>query len=74
MWQQIIGDLNSVRTHFSDIEDIEDIEKALRKFTLELVTPAVETMGWEFQESEGLLTRQLRGLLITTAGLAGHQG
>lgn len=56
----------------SIFSDIDDISAALKKFTLKLVTPAVEKIGWEFKQGEGFLTGQLRVSLITAAGLAGH--
>ena len=49
------------------------ISAALKKFTLQLVTPAVTKVGWEFRPHEDYLTAQLRPLLIETAGLAGNQ-
>lgn len=46
----------------------------MRKFTLKLVTPAVERLGWEFAPDEDYLTGQLRALLIAQAGRSGHEG
>ena len=48
--------------------------KGLKKFTLDLVSPAVEKIGWEFKPDDDLPTIQLRSLLISTAGGAGHEG
>jgi hypothetical protein len=52
---------------------VPEISEGLRKFTLEFVTPAVEKIGWEFAPGEDLLTGQLRSLLISNAGAAGHE-
>jgi len=46
----------------------------LKKFQIKLVSAAAEKIGWNFPEGEGLLTGQLRTLLITQAGLSGHEG
>ena len=61
--------MGSVRSVFAENEVIAH---ALKSFTLKLVTGAVEKIGWEFEPNEGLLIGQLRSLLITTAGGAGH--
>lgn len=45
----------------------------LKRFALKLVSPAVEKIGWEFNTGEDYLTAQLRKLLITMAGNAGHK-
>ncbi|KAF2156223.1 hypothetical protein K461DRAFT_275341 [Myriangium duriaei CBS 260.36] len=70
VWSEILGSLGSIRSIFSDDAQIAE---GLRKFTLKLVTPATEKIGWEFSSSEDYLTGQLRALLIASAGLAGHQ-
>jgi len=53
---------------------VDDVSKALKKFMLKLVTPAVEKIGWEFKDGENYLTGQLRVLLIGAAGVAGYEG
>lgn len=70
VWQQIITALGNVRSIFGDIKDISD---GLRAFTLKLLEPAVQKIGWEFAPDEDLLKGQLRALLIAHAGIAGHQ-
>ncbi|KIV98469.1 uncharacterized protein PV09_09722 [Verruconis gallopava] len=70
VWQQIITALGNIRSIFSDVQDISN---GLRIFTLKLLTPAVEKIGWEFAPNEDLLTGQLRALLIAQAGMSGHQ-
>lgn len=71
VWSQVVSSLANVRSIFSDNETIA---KGLRDFTLQLVSPAAEKVGWEFAPKEDFLTGQLRSLLISTAGGAGHQG
>jgi len=44
----------------------------LKKYSLKLITPAVEKVGWEFKEGESYLVGQLRAALILSAGLIGH--
>ena len=64
----------TTRSPRSIFADDERLEKGLQKFTLKLVTPATEKIGWEFNTNEDFLTGQLRALLLSTAGGAGHQG
>lgn len=71
VWQQIILTLGNVRSIFSENEEIS---KALRLLTRKLVTPATDKVGWEFAENEDFLKGQLRALLTSAAGLAGHEG
>ncbi len=66
----MIGSLASVRSVFADVEPVAN---GLKKFTLRLVSPATERIGWNFATNEDFLTGQLRALLITAAGGAGHQ-
>jgi aminopeptidase N len=71
VWQQILNSLNTIRTNFAEISTIVE---GLRALTLKLLSPAVEKIGWEFEEHEDFLTGQLRSLLISQAGSAGHDG
>lgn len=70
VWSQILTNMSNIRNVYADIPDVS---KGLKKFTLDLVTPAVEKIGWEFKEGEGFLQVQLRVLLIAAAGLVGHK-
>ncbi len=70
VWSQMAGSLANVRSIFAEPEPVAN---GLRKFTLQLVSPATEKIGWEFATNEDFLTGQLRALLISTAGGAGHQ-
>lgn len=47
--------------------------EGLKKFTLKLVSPTVQRLGWEFSPNEDYLTSQLRKLIIAMAGTAGHE-
>lgn len=71
VWSQIISSLSSVRLVFAENKKVSD---ALKAFTLKLVTPAYERLGWQERDDEPPLTKRLRTLIITTAGMAGHQG
>ncbi|KAF2203294.1 hypothetical protein GQ43DRAFT_479165 [Delitschia confertaspora ATCC 74209] len=71
VWSQVLTNLSNIRNVFADIPDIS---KALTKFSLNLITPAVEKIGWDFKEGEGFLDVQLRVALIMSAGLVGHKG
>jgi aminopeptidase N len=70
VWQQIVVSLNNVKSIFAEYEDVSE---GLRKYTLKLITPTVEKLGWEFAPDEDLLTGRLRALLISNAGTAGHE-
>lgn len=70
MWSQITNALAKIRSIFAENEEIST---GLTKFTLKLVAAATEKIGWEFRPKEDFPTGQLRALLITTAGNAGHQ-
>ncbi|KAF2146106.1 uncharacterized protein K452DRAFT_324140 [Aplosporella prunicola CBS 121167] len=71
VWQQILIALGNIRSIFS--ED-DEISKGLKLLARKLVTPATEEIGWEYADNEDYLTGQLRALLISAAGLAGHEG
>ncbi|KAF1811011.1 hypothetical protein P152DRAFT_438711 [Eremomyces bilateralis CBS 781.70] len=71
VWSRILTSLGNVRTVFADIPDISE---GLRKFTLKLVSQAAEKVGWDCLPNDELLTLQLRALLISSAGRAGHEG
>ena len=71
VWSQIVGSLANIRSVFADNEEIS---AALKTYTLRLVSAATEKIGWEFEPKEDFLTGQLRALLISTAGSAGHKG
>lgn len=70
VWSQITNSLANIRSIFAENEDIS---VGLAKFTLKLVAAATEKIGWDFGPNEDFLTGQLRALLVTTAGNAGHQ-
>ncbi|KAL8660145.1 MAG: hypothetical protein Q9226_000051 [Calogaya cf. arnoldii] len=69
VWSQMIASLTNVRSIFADNEAVAN---GLREFTLKLVSPATDNIGWEPTANEDYLTGQLRALLISTAGGAGH--
>ncbi|KAK8212744.1 peptidase family M1-domain-containing protein [Phyllosticta capitalensis] len=69
--QSIIQGLGDIRSIFS--EGDQELADGLRVFHRSVVTPAAEFVGWEFAENEDFLTGQLRALLISSAGLAGHE-
>lgn len=71
VWSQISSSLANLRSVFSSDESVA---ASLKTFTLKLVSPAAERIGWEFKPGEDYLTGQLRKLLIAMAGNAGHDG
>ncbi|WEW56333.1 hypothetical protein PRK78_001776 [Emydomyces testavorans] len=70
VWMQLVTSLSYIRSVFAANEDIAT---GLKSFVRKLVTPAVEQIGWEFKPNEDYLTGQLRQLLISAAGHAGHE-
>jgi hypothetical protein len=70
VWSQILASLADLRSIFADNEAVA---AGLKNFTLQLIAPAVDKIGWKFPAGEDYLTGQLRPLLITVAGGAGHE-
>lgn len=70
VWQQILTSLGTVKSVFAEDETVSN---GLKAFTLKLVSPAVQKIGWEFAADEDFLTGQLRALLLSTAGANGHE-
>lgn len=70
VWQQILTSLATVKSVFAEDEAVSD---GLKAFTLKLISPAVQKIGWEFAAHEDYLTGQLRALLIGSAGANGHE-
>jgi hypothetical protein len=70
VWSQVLSALGTVKSVFSEHSEVSE---SLKKFTLKLISPAVEKIGWESFPSDDFLTSQLRALLILTAGLSGHE-
>jgi aminopeptidase N len=71
VWSRILGSLGTVKSVFSEDEVISN---ALKRFTLKLITPAVDNIGWESSQEEDFLTSQLRPALLLSAGINGHAG
>jgi hypothetical protein len=70
VWSQILNSLGTVKSIFSDNEEISE---GLKRFTLKLITPAVEKIGIEQKPGDDFLASQLRSLLVLSAGLSGHE-
>ncbi|KAK5163609.1 uncharacterized protein LTR77_010558 [Saxophila tyrrhenica] len=70
VWSEVLSSLAKVRSTFSSDEQVSE---GLRKYSLKLTTDAVEKIGWDFQAKDDYLTGQLRALLLSSAGLAGHE-
>ena len=70
VWAQVASSLSKVKQVFAENKEVSN---GLKKFTLKLVTPATEAVGWEFSKDEEWLTGQLRKLLIGLAANSGHE-
>ncbi|KAL8690302.1 MAG: hypothetical protein Q9218_004222 [Villophora microphyllina] len=71
VWSQMVASLGNIRSVFAENKAVAD---GLKTFMLKLVSQATENIGWDFKAEEDYLTGQLRALLISTAGGAGHAG
>lgn len=69
VWSQIRSSLAKCRSVFASNQKVAE---GLKRFSLKLVSPAAEKIGWEFEEGDDYLTVQLRRLLLAMAGDAGH--
>jgi len=70
VWSQMSSSLSKVRAVFSTNKEVS---AGLKKFSLRLVSPAAEKIGWEFPEGEDWLTSQSRKLLLSMAANSGHE-
>lgn len=71
VWSAISSSLAKVRAVFSSNKEIAN---GLKKFSLKLVTPRAEAIGWNYPKDEDWLTGQSRKLLLALAAGAGHEG
>ena len=71
VWAQIANSTSKVRAVFSTNPQVFD---GLNKFLLKLVSPAADSVGWEFSKDEDWLTGQKRKLLLGLAASAKHEG
>jgi aminopeptidase N len=71
VWSEVLKSLGSIRRIFSSNEQVA---AGLRAYTLKLVSQALDKVGWELRPHDDYLIGQLRALLISTAGLQGHEG
>ena len=71
VWSEVLSSLGNIRSIFAEDATVSE---GLRQYALKLVSKATDKVGWEFDAKDDFLTGQLRALLITTAGMAGHQG
>ncbi|KAF2163316.1 hypothetical protein M409DRAFT_68591 [Zasmidium cellare ATCC 36951] len=62
--------LDRVQSIFSDDEDISD---ALDDFTQDIFGQAALDLGWTVQATDDHVTIKLRALVLSAAGLAGHE-
>jgi aminopeptidase N len=70
VWSQLLGSLGHIKATFSEIPDVAE---GLRKFSLKLLSPIVEKVGWDFKPTDDYLTTQLRALVLSNAGHSGHE-
>ncbi|KAL8872482.1 MAG: hypothetical protein Q9174_001896 [Haloplaca sp. 1 TL-2023] len=67
-----VSNLSQETNNASVFADNSAVAEGLKQFTVKLVSPVTEKLGWDSKADEDYLTGQLRALLISTAGGAGH--
>ncbi|KAM3423226.1 Aminopeptidase [Cercospora zeina] len=70
VWSEILTTVGKIRRIFASDDEVS---QGLRAYTLKLVAGATAKIGWTFGPSDDYLTGQLRALLISAAGFAGHE-
>lgn len=70
VWSVIVGALQYCDRAFST--DSKAIDQ-LRALTIEILSPTYKRLGWETKAGESELTKQLRGLAISTLGTTGGE-
>lgn len=71
VWAEILEQLGKMKSVFA--EQAPEVAAGLKKFTLGLISPSVEKIGWESQPGEDYLTGRLRALLLSSAGTNGDK-
>ncbi|KAF1836744.1 hypothetical protein BDW02DRAFT_566686 [Decorospora gaudefroyi] len=71
VWGEITGRIGSLRGAWM-FED-EKIRQALKKFQLDLSAEKAHELGWNFDEKDGHIEQQFKGLMFGVAGLAGDE-
>ena len=70
VWSQIAASVANVRSIFADNKTVAT---GLRSFALRLYSSEAENLGWQYPKDEDILKGQLRALLVSAAGGAGHK-
>lgn len=70
VWSEVLSSLGKIRRIFSHDKEVSE---GLRNYTLKLVSAATDQVGWDFAPTDDYLKGQLRALLLSTAGLVGHE-
>jgi aminopeptidase N len=70
VWAQIASSIAKIKQVFAGNKEVAD---GIKKFTLKLISPATEKIGWEYPKDEEWLSGQLRKLLIGLAANNGHE-
>jgi len=71
VWGEITGHIGSLRGAWM-FED-QKIRDALKKFQLELSAEKAHELGWTFNEKDGHIEQQFKGLMFGAAGIAGDE-
>jgi len=71
VWGEITGRISSLRGAWM-FED-QKIRDALKKFQLELSAEKAHELGWAFNEKDGHIEQQFKGLMFGAAGIAGDE-
>lgn len=71
VWSAISSSLAKIRAVFASNKEIS---AGMKKFSLKLISPRAEAIGWEYPQNEDWLTGQSRKLLLAAAAGSGHEG
>ena len=71
VWDELVTRIASVRNAW--IFEAQPLKDGLKAFQRELVSEKSHKAGWKFEEGEGHIQQQFKGLLFGSAGLAGDK-
>ncbi|KAG0211144.1 hypothetical protein BGX28_008454 [Mortierella sp. GBA30] len=70
VWDYLVNKINYFTSIFSTNEQTH---KRMQHFQRKLVHNLAQELGWEFPKGEDYLTSRLRGVILSCAGLSGHE-
>ncbi|CAH2350240.1 alanine/arginine aminopeptidase [[Candida] railenensis] len=71
VWDEILNRIAAIRAAF--IFEDDEINTSLKLFTVDLLSPKLNSIGWEFKEDDTFAEQQLKSSLYGSALVAGHK-